>query len=164
MFVRFSKLDLEFLPIILRSKLGAELLCTWSLIGNIMSSPSPSIITGFHLLQFTENVFGDDIVIDDTLMSLISTHQHPNITQFLMLQQTQVANSSLLPLIISEAIDFSTIFSKFIFLLLTCHCRHFRQINYCPVPNYFLLDIFVLIISGVLFLVVLWFWVFCFEH
>jgi len=71
---------LEFFKIILGGEFGTEFFSGWVLIGDIMSSPSPSIVAGLHLFQFAENILGDDVVIDNTFMSLICSDQSSDIS------------------------------------------------------------------------------------
>jgi len=76
-----SLVELHFktLVFLFRSEFCTKLFSFRLLVRNILGSPSPAIITCFKLLQFTEDVFLDDIVIHDTFVRFVSSHQYSNI-------------------------------------------------------------------------------------
>jgi hypothetical protein len=149
----------EFLEVLLGSKLSAELLDGGCLVGDVLGRPTPRVVAGLELLQLSQDVLPDGEVVDGALVSLLSTTQDPDHVGNLVLEETQLAHSPFLPLLLAEPVDLGPEFGQLFLLLLACHHWDLGKVNNFPIANYFLLDVLVLIIFFVL-LVLLWLGVF----
>jgi hypothetical protein len=143
----FSELHLESLVFFLGSEFGAKLFCLRLFIRNVVSCPCPRVIAGLQLLQFAENVFLNDVVVHDALMSFIRSDQHSDIARSFVPKETQFSNPSFFPLF-SEAIDFGLELGKFFLFFLPSDLWDFREINKFPVSDNFSLYVFIVITSG----------------
>lgn len=117
LFTELLELGLEAVELLFRGKFGAELLALWLLVADVVGGPGPGIVAGLHLLQLAEDLLGLNQVVEDALVGFLRPHQHPDQTRLLVLQELELAHSSLLPLA-PPSIDFGFKFGYQLLLLL----------------------------------------------
>ena len=84
----------------------------------ILGSPSPAIVAGLELFELSKVLGLQSVVVEDALVSGISAGQQSHHTGDLVLEQSQLALSSLLPLLVPEAVGLGLELGQFFFMLL----------------------------------------------
>ena len=159
-FVRFLIKFGESLHLFFGGESGGQLLDLGFLIGHIIGDPGESIITGLQNRKGPKLlVFFSDVVIHDAFVGFLCSDQDSDMLTSFMFENSHLSDPSLFPLA-PEAINFGLELGNFFFLLFSSDEGHLFQIDYFPIPNDFLLNVLLLLVSRVFFLLLFRLWQF----